>query len=1020
MKGFVQRRVLLNASALTALSVCGVLAATEASAGDISGTVKDAGAGKPLTGVTVDIPGTEFKTTTGADGAYTLKGVPAGQYSLEAYRSGYDIGAATLSVPPSGVVSLDLTAYPAVGGVVVVGNRFSARRAELKSAEPISVLAASDLQHTAVHNAAEVLGLMPSVNVMMTGNSFIGGIDGASRGEGQYVSIRALNAEYNVNLINGVEVATAQPYSRGVQLNLIPPSGLQTVVLNKTSTADMDGDAIGGTIDFRTPTAFDFAAKQAGSISLSGNYESQAHRLNAKDKGYGATADFSRKFGANEDFGVYVSGYYNKRNYANSELGGLMEASGGDRAYALSYVDANGNIPAGMNPIDDLILGGFNVGVSSGMTELWGGTASIDWRPDADTSFYVHATYAHDDTTQNSILNQIVGEGMVRNEGAPPVDASGTLLPGYIAAGGGLYQTTIPSVSNRLWYETNPEVAVLSTVSIGARKTFGAWHIEPNLFYSYGRNDRPDHLELWTTSIPTGASSSGASPYGAATLVTYRDNFPVAHLTPGMQFSAENPGTMPAPCCYELTSGHSDQKKYGGKFDASYDFADDGIIRSINFGVKYVTSKRDVTNRDYTVSEPSPASSFAADTAILSGYYPGFPGHYDYPIPIINHPELDRRFHALTSTQAAFDAASDICTSGGTPLGVTTNNNCNTLSGKESVASGYVSAKFGNEVWELTPGLRFESTQVKNTYWVRAVDATGAEVLGHWASNDSDFSEILPSIFFSYRPSPAVVYRAAIWKSYTRPPFFQLGGSTSTTFDPSTGSVSIKMGNPDLKAIDAINFDTSGTWTTEAGGFYSIGLFYKRLSHYIYDSGTGYINTDNASGAALQVIQPKNGGDGTIKGVELEAHQRLSAMPAPFDGVSIGGNLTYQSSKVDIGTSWGRRERIQNAPNITANAGVYYAKGGFSFDILYHYSGAYIAEYDKLGKGGTWDDLWIRPVSRVDLHAGYEFRQVRFDVSVANLLGGYSYWSHLGKDSLAISDIIDSGRTVLASVKYKF
>jgi TonB-dependent receptor len=1019
MAGFIRRGVLLNASALTALSVCGVLAATEAWAGDITGTVKDAGTSKPLAGVTVDIPGSAFKATTGADGAFVLSGVPAGQYNVEAYVRGYDIGAATLRVPATGAASVDFSARPTLDEIVVVSNRFSARRAQLKAAQAISVLSESDLQHTAVHNAAEVLGLMPSVNVMMTGNSFIGGIDGASRGEGQYVSIRSMNAEYNVNLINGIEVATAQPYSRGVQLNLIPPSGLQTVILNKTSTADMDGDAIGGTIDFRTPTAFDFAAKQTGSISFSGNYESQAHALHAKDKGYGATADFSRKFGPDENFGVYVSGYYNRRNYANSELGGVMEAAGGDRAYALSYVDASGNIPASMNPIDDLILAGFNVGVSSGQTKLWGGTASLDWRPDADSSYYAHFTYAHDDTTQNSILNQIVGEGMVRNEGTAPVDSSGAVLPGYVAAGAGLYQTLIPSVSNRLWYETNPETAVLSTVEIGARKAFGSWHIEPSLFYSFGRNDRPDHLELWTTSIPTGSTGSGASPYGAATLVSYRDNFPIAHLTPGMQFSAENPGTMPAPCCYELTAGLSDQKKYGGRFDAGYDFAAEGLLRAINFGAKYITSERHVSNRDYTVSEPSPASSFAADTTILSGYYPGFPGHYDYPIPVIVHSELDRRFKALTATQAQFDAASDICTSGNTSLGVTTNYNCNTLSGTEDVAAGYVSAKFGNDVWEIIPGARYESAKIHNNYWVRDIN-DGVEKLGHFASNNSKFSEFLPSIFFNYRPTPATVYRASIWTSYTRPPFFQLGGSASTKFDPATGTTTVTMGNPDLKPVEALNFDVSGTWTTDSGGFYSAGLFYKRLSHYLYDSGTGYVNGTGLSSGATLTSQPRNGGDGKILGLELEGQQRLSGMPAPFDGISIGGNVTFQSSKVDIGTAWGHDERIQNAPDITGNAGVYYAKGGFSLDILYHYSGAYVAEYDKLSKNGSWDDLWIRPVSRLDLHAGYEFGQVRFDLSVANLLGGYSYWSHIGEDSLAISDVIDSGRTVLASVKYKF
>ena len=899
--------------------------------------------------------------------------------------------------------------------VVIVGTRFSAKTMQLKSDNSISVLSAADLQHTAVHNAAEIMGLMPGVNVMMTGNSFIGGIDGASRGEGQYVSIRSMNAEYNVNLINGVEVATAQPYSRGVQLNLIPPNGLQTIVLNKTSMANMDGDAIGGTIDFRTPTAFDFHGKQHASVQVSGNFESQAHDLKADSTGYGAAAEYSRKFGASENFGVYASYYYSLRQYANSELGGVMEAAGGDRAYALSYVDANGNIPAGMNPVNDLILAGFNVGVSSGRTELAGGTLAFDYRADDDTTYYLHATYAHDFTTQNSSLNQIVGEGMVRNEGTSPLDSGGALKPGYISAGNGLYQTLIPNVSNRLWYETNPEHASLSTFELGMKKTAGNWHFAPSLFYSYGRNDRPNHLELWTTSIPTGSSSSGAAPYGAATLVTYNDNFPVAHLTPGMDFAARNPGTMPAPCCYELTAGFSDQTKYGGRFDVGYDF-EGGALRSIDFGAKYVSSERAVTNRDYTVGEPSPASSFQADTAIFSGYYPGFPGKYEYPVPIINHSELARRFGALTSTQAAFDAASDICTSGSTPEGVFINNNCNTLGGTEKVASAYVMAKFVSGNLEIIPGARYESTKIHNTYFVREVNDVG----DHFDSNNASYSVFLPSIFLNYRTDPNTVYRAAIWTSYTRPPFFQLGGSSSSSYDPSTNTTTVNLGNPDLQPIKAVNFDASGSWRSSEGGYLSIGLFHKVLTDYIYDSGTGYVNGSLNGSGLVKYNQPKNGGEASVSGIEFDAQQKLSSMPAPFDALSIGGNLTLQRSRADTGSAWGHKERMQNAPDVTGNFGIYYARNDVTFDVTYHYSGAYVSGYDIFGKNASWDDLWVRPVQHLDIHAGYNFGRVKLDVSVANVLRNYTYWSHVGEKSLAISDIIQSGRTALVTLKYDF
>ena len=133
----------------------------------------------------------------------------------------------------------------------VVANRYDATNMRMDSINTVDVLSAADLQHTAVHNVAEALGLMSGVNVTTTGTGYFGGIDGAARGEGMFTSVRGLPSEYNVNLVNGSNVAQGMPYSRSVQLSLLPPSGLQTIVLNKTSTADMDGDAIGGTIDFR-------------------------------------------------------------------------------------------------------------------------------------------------------------------------------------------------------------------------------------------------------------------------------------------------------------------------------------------------------------------------------------------------------------------------------------------------------------------------------------------------------------------------------------------------------------------------------------------------------------------------------------------------------------------------------------------------------------------------------------------------------------------------------------------------
>lgn len=45
---------------------------------------------------------------------------------------------------------------------------------------------------------------------------------------------------------------------------------------------------------------------------------------------------------------------------------------------------------------------------------------------------------------------------------------------------------------------------------------------------------------------------------------------------------------------------------------------------------------------------------------------------------------------------------------------------------------------------------------------------------------------------------------------------------------------------------------------------------------------------------------------------------------------------------------------------------------------------------------------------------------LRVDLSVANLTNQHSYWAHVGHNTDAISDIVDSGMTSLVTAKYVF
>lgn len=872
----------------------------------------------------------------------------------------------------------------------VVANRYDATNLRMESTNTVDVLSASDLQRTAVHNVAEALGLMSGVNVTTTGTGYFGGIDGAARGEGMFASVRGLPSEYNVNLINGANVAQGMPYSRSVQLSLLPPSGLQTIVLNKTSTAEMDGDAIGGTIDFRTPSAFDFKKDFSGSVTASGRVESRARDYGDSGLGGGLAAELQSKFGSDKQFGIYASGYYDYRNIANSEIGAAESASN-DGSWAFAHANADGSNAAGYDPARNLTSLGANAGIASGFERRYGGNVSLDWNVDPTLHAYAKMTYAYALTEQNTTYNQLL-----------PADV--TYVP---TATPGVYAPNIGRIANRFWFETNPERADLATIQFGADKTAGGWTISPNVFWSIGRNDRPEHVEI---DGREDKYSQDNFAYNRSSLLGYGgSHFPYPQLTPDLANSVNNIAGMWANDYGEVTRIRSGQKRGGAKLDLRYDF-EDGALQSIKFGVKYSDSSRQFSNRDWSTAGINDGVTTLGDLGIFDGGYSSiFPGKYPWYTP-----KVSRAAVANLIQDHLVDSDLDTCGS------LDFNNlNCNTMRGTEAVSAAYAMATVNTGDVEIIPGVRFEHTSIRNTFWTTPHDADGNEQPGYFDNNHTVYNEPLGSLFVNWRPTSNAVYRFAVWQSYTRPAFVQLGGGSQ--INVSDGVTTITRGNPDLDPIKATNVDLGAEWTTSHGGFFSFSGFYKKLKDYIYDSGGGQANPNTQGAGTVLVKTPTNGGDGTLHGLEMTARQKFEFLPQPFDGLGVSINATRQNSRVDLGIPGFSNERLQAAPRTMANAELFYEKYGFSVNLSYHYTGSYISTYDFLNQGGPWDDLWIRPIRRVDLHAGYAMANgLQFDLQISNLTKNYQYWSHIGRNSLVNSDIVDAGMTTLFTVKYAF
>lgn len=856
--------------------------------------------------------------------------------------------------------------------IIVTGH--ASKKAEIQSTGTTSVLSAADLQRQPNVSVVDAIARLPGISVAPTdffgtpssGNH--GGLDGAARGGASFVYLRGLSGSYNVNLVNGANAAQGMPYSRQIQLDLLPPVGIAAVVVNKTSTADMDGDAIGGTIDFRTPTAFDFDRKTHVGIYLQGGLNQYALDYNTPAGTVMAQVEVSHRFGDNEQFGVYASGYYGKRNFAST----MVDFQAGQWEFAVSKGEQGSN-PDGFSKKDNLLLTSTNAQFSEGHQKRHGGALGFDWHL-GDTRLYARGTYAVSNIEQNVYQKSIQADGY----------SAAILRPD------GLYQNAEDDGEYHAWFETAPAESTLASGVIGGTTDTGPLTLGYSGFWSWGKSAAPDHAEV---TYQTFAGNQLNGPFA----VSYRNGYPLPLLS-AAQLARFNDNALYGveEDSGGFTTSRSTGSKIGGRFDATYKVG--SWLDSLTAGVKFIRSTRDTYSRDYSNLNFLPAGQALSASPFARGERSSIDRQY-YPYTFI-------RGDGAALTRAARDAAASATLSAN-------DFNRNTLSGHENVYAGYALAKIISDDLEVQPGLRFEHTDIGNRFWnsIRGSGAAGSTIQQGFRSSKTSYDILLPSIHANYRSGEENVIRGAVWRSYTRPAFFQLAGGSQTTVN-SDGSISITEGNPDLKAVKSWNFDAS-IEHQHRGFSASVAAYYKALSDYLYDRGTSFRATQIATDGVQSIFKPVNGGSAGLYGVELAARYQLVDLPGWESGFGISGNMTLQHSWAHLNdASTDKTQAMQGAPDRLYNASLFYEKGGLSANISYRYNGPLIAAYRFGTYGGKELNDTQRATSSVDTTVGYAFsNDLRVVGAVSNILDNISYYRTIGPDSYQVPQIVRWGRT---------
>jgi TonB-dependent receptor len=142
------------------------------------------------------------------------------------------------------------------------------------------------------------------------------------QGEARNIIVRGMGPEFNSVTFNGERIPSAEGDNRRVQLDLIPTDMVQTVEVNKTLTADMDADAIGGSVNLVTRSA-------PNGLRISGTLAGGFNPV--RDNGFIGTGNFiiGNRFAGNK-IGFIVSGSYNRNVFGsdNTEAAWSKDANG--------------------------------------------------------------------------------------------------------------------------------------------------------------------------------------------------------------------------------------------------------------------------------------------------------------------------------------------------------------------------------------------------------------------------------------------------------------------------------------------------------------------------------------------------------------------------------------------------------------------------------------------------------------------------------------------------------------------
>lgn len=838
-----------------------------ASAATITGRVRDSNTNSYLLGATITVRELDRSTSTTAGGDFSLSNIPAGTYTVEVSSMGFVAATETVVLAESGAAPLEIALKSEILNLekfVVEGTREGQARAlqqKRSAANIMDAVSADAVGKFPDGNAAEALRRVPGVSLEI------------DQGEGRFVVVRGMDAALNNVTLNGQSVGSpAEQGRRGLAMDSVPADLIARLEVVKAVTPDLDGNAIGGSVNIVTQSPFDRAEGfLLGSLSKGYNAFSGRWGWQAGSVSYGRVLDGAKRWGV-------VGGVsYSFKEFASQTSDNL------------NWTSINGFFTPDTQESFDYHVERERLGVNAG----------LEFRPKPGHELYLRLN--HNEFT----------------------DEEGRQKTGYNFRTGTLTNQTATSGTNSTGRSTKEfrdyrQQGIIDAFSVGGKHALaGDYTLSWQAGLSTGERRTPRRVD-WefrsaANAFPNSYDLSGDLPI----------------ITPNAAFY--DPASYPfRRVRYRTDAEQEDVSSF--QVDLKRDMTFGGKPGYVKVGAKWLNSDKtqDRNNTNYNLTTGA-ANLFTLGATGLAGPEPeGFMGgRYRFG------PTLD-----LAALQAYF-----VANPGRFTLDPTSTLNDSTVAdftGTEEILAGYAMANV-----ELTPksnllgGVRVERTesefsgnQLRNGAWSRLVQ-------------DHSYTEVLPGLHYTIRPSDRLVLRAAWTNTYGRTNYTDLAPRNAIDDIDLGGGIfqgSLSRGNPDLKPYESMNFDVSAEYYLKNAGVLSMAVFHKRIDNPVYRKAYVLTNTtyEGRNYSTLSVTSPENADSGEISGVELNYQQFFSSLPSPFDGIGVNFNYTFIDSSATIPGRAGDVPFFKQSDRV-GNIALMYEKYGIEARVAYSLNSAALA-----------------------------------------------------------------------------